>query len=65
MQKWVLQTLDKIGHVTGIQQALLMSQLAREGNSYSITPALYKEDKMGQKGRNCFLWTLALKSLSG
>lgn len=46
MQRWILQTLDKIGHVTGHQQALVMSQLAREGNSYSITQALY-EDKIG------------------
>ncbi|KAJ5665472.1 uncharacterized protein N7477_007920 [Penicillium maclennaniae] len=48
MKKWILQTLDKIGYTTGIQQALMMSKLARAGNSYSVTQELYKEDKMRQ-----------------
>jgi hypothetical protein len=29
MKQWIVQTLEKIGHATGIQQALTMSQLVR------------------------------------
>ncbi|KAJ5149185.1 hypothetical protein N7448_000763, partial [Penicillium atrosanguineum] len=47
MKKWILQTLDRIGYTTGIQQAFMMSKLARAGDSYSVTQELYKEDKMG------------------
>ena len=46
MKNWILQTLDRIGHTTGIQQALMMSQLSREGNAHSITEQLDKEDKI-------------------
>lgn len=48
LKKWIVQTLDKIGYTTGIQQALMMSKLAKAGNSYSVTQELYKEDKMGR-----------------
>ncbi|CAL5870480.1 uncharacterized protein PFLUO_LOCUS4717 [Penicillium psychrofluorescens] len=32
MRKWILQTLDKIGHTTGLRQALAMSQRLKEHN---------------------------------
>jgi hypothetical protein len=46
MKKWMMQTLDKIGYTTGIQQALMMSQIVRAGDSYSVTQELYKESIM-------------------
>jgi hypothetical protein len=46
MKKWIMQTLDKIGYTTGIQQALMLSQLVRAGKSSSVTQELYKESKM-------------------
>lgn len=37
-KEWILQTLDVIGSTTGIQQAISMSKLLREGNPLGLIP---------------------------
>lgn len=43
-REWILLTLDRIGNMTGIQQAIRMSQFIRQGTKLPIIPGTWEKE---------------------
>lgn len=43
-REWILLTLDRIGNITGIQQAIRMSQFIRQGTKLPIIPGTWEQE---------------------